>query len=1385
MKIAAHPYYRPLLFLYLAMLLFSVSSRSQPSAIRFKVISREQGLSNSTVQAIIQDNKGFMWFGTAEGLNRYDGYNTSVYLSNPTDTSSLTGNYISCLLEDKHHQLWVGTSSGLSRYNANQDKFYRFTSRYAVSSTISSNTVNCLYQDRQQNLWVGTAGGLNLYSYSNNQFTRFNNPGSTKPEANITCLCQDGSGSLWIGTAGGLFSFNTKAGKFTPYRTDESHAAGMDGQPITAIAETANGDLVVGMNGAGIAVISPNRQEIKLYQHNDASTNSLSSDVVKSICSGKNGIWIGTENGGLNLLQLPNALFTRYENNLNNPLSLSQKTASAVFEDHQGNLWVGTHRGGVNLYSPLANRFITYTQGAGLLSYKDVKTFFEETPSLIWIGTDGGGINIWNRSNNQFLQYRHQPGNPASIGSDAILHIMQDKQGNIWTGTWGGGLNLYLGNGKFKRYLHNPNDPNSISSNNVWRIFEDQQGNLWVATFYGGLNLFDRQTQRFKRITGDSLHQTPFLGNNVVSINQDVQGNLWFGTDDGGLNCYVAATGRFEHYFNQSSGAGAIGNLRVIFNDNKKRLWVGKKGLFLFDYTTNSFHTFTQNTILANENIQGITEDNEGIFWISTHNGLFSLNPETKEVHPYNTNEGLQGLEFNQNACLRLSGDEMLFGGFNGFNLFNPDKIQPIIQAPPVYLTGLQIFNKNMNFGEPGSPLRNSLLSTTELKLYHSQSFFSLEYAAPEYVSPGQLQYAYKLDGFDKNWNYVGNQRKATFTNLNPGSYLFHVRAGTQDGTWGKNNTDIHIIILPPFWITWWFRLAAVLLAMAVIYTVLFYRRRYEIQKLDEQKAREMQQMQLQFFTNISHEFRTPLSLIAGPLEKLKEEDLQPAHKQYYQMMQRNVNRLMALISELMDFRKVEAGALQLKVMPGSFEQTVQNITEDFREMALQKNIDFQIKVPGLYTEEYFDHQVIEKIVINLVHNAFKYTQDGGIITIEVLHSLAKFTPLYENDLTIKSEYFAKRNIYLRIADTGRGISKESIRYLFERYYRITQEHLGSGVGLAFVKSLTLLHKGSIQVYSQPGKGTEIIIAFPCQTEDYKKEENWIKTNGEVIVALESIRYKPLSEKHILTETSVTQVPAGEKRLLIVDDNEELRHFLKASLGESYQLTEAENGAIALQKAKQEMPDLIISDVMMPVMDGTAFCKAIKEDIETSHIPFILLTAKDALESRLDGIGGGADYYFSKPVSMQLLQLTIRNLFEQRQKIKERYSHDYKVEVRELVHSAIDKEFMDTLLALVEEQLESTELNVDFLCQKIGMSKTKLYKKIKDLTGQTINEFIRTFRLKKATEIMIHEDVNVTEVMYRVGIQSNSYFTTAFKKEFGKTPSQFMQELNKERLGKI
>ncbi|WP_443938497.1 two-component regulator propeller domain-containing protein [Pedobacter sp. MW01-1-1] len=1329
--------------------------------LKFKQISLEEGLSNSTIECIFQDHRGFLWFGTRDGLNKYDGNQITVFKTNGSE-NSLSDNFIRCIFEDKQHILWIGTADGLNKFNAQKNNF----SIYRSGDKDGKNAVTSIIET-EQGLLIGTyGGGLKFLDETKKNFSRFEYQSNTQKQDFIYDLYRNNDGMLWIAGNAGIQTLNLKSKQAQALPELERFT-------IRQIKKSNTGEFWFATEESGLINLQPTSHTIQIFNHQETNKASIGSDLVRAIAFDQHkNLWIGGINGGLDRFDPATKQFKHYQNEPGNSTSLSQRTVSSLFVDKQGNLWIGTHRGGVNLYSPQAEKFKLFRQeqNKNSLSYNDVRAFCEDRNNgNIYIGTDGGGLDTYNKTTKTFTHHRYNPFNPNSIGADAVLDITQTRNGQIYVGTWAGGLNILHADGTFTRYKHNA-DPHAISSDYVQKTFEDSEKNLWIGTYYGGLNLFNPQTKKFKRIlTG--ANGSKLNGNNIVSIAEDHEKNLWIGTDDGGLNCYNLRTKTFSHYF---TGMGKMPDLRVIFVDSKGNLWIGQSGLYLFNKAKKSFSLYTKKAALNTEFIKGITEDGNGIFWISTSKGLTKFNPKTGAFKKYNTGDGIQGLEFEANAYLKTKSGELFFGGVNGFNSFYPNDIQINKFVPPVYITEFQIFNRKIQPSED-SALENDISYTSKIKIDYDQATISFRFAALNYVSNENNNYAYKLDGQDKDWIHIGNANQAIYTNLDPGTYTFHVKASNNDNVWNENGQSVKIIISPPFWATWWFRIVSFAILCYAIYEALSFKRRLEIRKLEEEKREEIHQTQLQFFTNISHEFRTPLSLILGPIERLLKEDRQESFQNYYLTIHRNANRLLRLINELMDFRKTASGALKLNVINGNLNLFIDEVAEEFSEMAAEKNIALTVEKEHISGQIWFDRQVIEKIILNLVNNSLKYTKDGGILKIQVFTSLENHQPEFENQLNITSDYQAESYVYFRIIDSGIGISKESIPHLFERYYRITETHLGSGVGLAFVKSLTLLHKGIIRVSSERNKGTEIIIGIPAKKEDYTVNERFIQSSEAGGIRLESLSYG--TETDAIQLESIPENEQSDYRILIVDDNDELRVFLRKTLSSSYKILEAIDGQSGLEIAKTEVPDLIISDVMMPGMTGTEFCKIVKNDLETSHIPFLMLTAKSSLEAEIEGAESGADWYFTKPINTDLLQITLKNIFEQREKLKDHYLKNRTSEPKELVHSEKDKDFMNKILSIIDEQMINPDMDIDYLCKEIGMSRTKLYQKLKSITGQSIGEFVRSARLRKAIEIMKTEDVLMTEVIYRIGIQTQSYFTKAFKKEFGVTPTGYMQRL--------
>lgn len=1355
---------------FLKIIPLGVLARQQE--LKLSNISREQGLSNSTVFCIYQDSYGFMWFGTGDGLNRYDGAQMQIYRNDARADHTISDNYLKYIYEDSQRNLWVGTTNGLNLFDRKLGRFKKYFFSSTRKSGNSKNDISCILEDTENNLWIGTHGaGLAILDKKMGKLRSIGKGYKNKAALNsshINHLFEDSDRNLWIATNQGIAILNLQKKEFKNLIIPGKHRV-----DVRTICEDGMGNKWIATEGDGIFMYSPRSGKFHNYYHQEKQNSSLGSNLVRTlIIDSKGKVWAGCVTGGLNLFDPKTNSFSRY---------ISDRTVSALFQDNQGNLWTGTHRGGVYLYAPNAQKFniVEKQTSPHLLSNNDVRAFFEDRTGNIWIGTDGGGVSKYNQETRTAMKFRHRTSDPGSLGSDFILDIVEDNNSNIWISSWGGGISLYnRKKNRFTRYKSKPEDNSSISSNYVHKMVPDDRGNFWIGTYFGGLNYLNTASGKFTRVISNKNRPTAMWGNNVISICEDIRkGNLWIGTDDAGLNYFDKSSQNFKHYFVNDSSPREI---RIIFKDRKNRIWVGAKGLYLYNRKTDSFQRYNKAPSLNTDFIKGILEDDRGLLWISTLNGLLSLSPENGITRRFNTSDGLQSLEFEANAVLKTRKGEMYFGGINGYNYFHPEKIPINNFIPPVYFTELFVFNKRAVPLAENSPLKQDLPFVSKVNLSYKQSTFSVSYAALNYTSPNNNRYAYKLEGFDKDWNFVGNATKASYTNLDPGEYILSVKAANNDGLWSRKIASLAITITPPFWQRLWFQLIAGALIISIVYYVLSLRRKLELEKLEEKKKDELHQMQLEFFTNISHEFRTPLALIMGRLERLVKENHNRGLLPHIRSLFKNSAYLLNLLNELMDFRKVESGVLQLNVTKGNLSSFLDELTEEFMVLAQEKNIQLSIKKHHEVSEAWFDRQVMEKIITNLIHNSIKYTSPGGKIVVEILkRSSAKLK--FENQLFIRSGYEPIEDVAIRVLDSGVGITRDSLKFLFERYYRITDAHLGSGVGLAFVKSLTLLHKGDIYVSSEKNQGTEIVISIPCTQEDYSVTERKTKQIKAGHVHLESIVVEPeigvfdqLQSAEINEEINST---APKRHILVVEDNQEMRRMLKESLSPYFTVSEASNGIEGHKKVKEEFPELIISDVMMEGMDGIEFCKIVREDVETSHTPFIMLTAKSSLDSQISGIETGADFYFPKPVSVQLLLLTIQNIFHQRLKLKAHYVKGHQTELRGLVHSAKEREFMDKILAIIDNNMDDPNFDTDLLCREIAMSKTTLYHKLKSITGHSISEFIRSIRLNKAKDIMVNEDVLINEVMFRVGIQTQSYFTKIFKNEFGVTPRHFLQEV--------
>lgn len=1356
---------RVLLQTYLLFVVCFNVFRSEAQTVDFKKFSINQGLPHSDVTSIVQDSLGFIWFGTYNGLCRYDGYNAKIFRYNPNDDNTISSNRILSLYVDKSNNLWIGTElGGLNKLNLTDYKIEKFVNDPNNNNSLSSNLVKAVFEDKNGTIWVGTNRGLN--ELKSKSFQHYLNPSTTVN----TIVGKENT--LWIGTEEGLIHFNTQTKNHLFYGSTDYGA-------VNAILQDQKDENILWL-GMGFGLYKFDKTS-KTFEKID------SSEVLTVVYDNFGNIWYGTRNDGIFEIDSSGKEY-HYNKNVFFNESLSNNEVSSLYEDYSGVMWIGTLGGGINYYNTRQKKFELFKTRPNLensLSSDVIICFNEDQNQKLWIGTRGGGINILDRKTGDIQIFEKFVSNQG-LEHNNISAFYRDSSDNLIVGTWGG---LYLLDKKNQKTIYENKKPTyiedlwsawGIESVSVFRIKADNQGHLWIGTNQGLFEYIPIETGDYikGKLVRYSKDDNDFkLSDNTITdvliehIEHDTK-LVWVATRNG-LNRMRLKNGKVTDihkiYHNPIQNKGLTANyISFVHKDSSGQLWIGTLGGGICRMLNGSneddfyFENFTQNNGLVNNDIEAVLEDSKGNLWLSGE-GITKFNYKAKTFRNYTVEDGLQSNSFKIWSAYKNDSGELMFGGINGFNIFNPDDIVDNPIPPKVCITELKVFNNTI---EPHDKingnviLTNAINHTSKISLKHNLNNFSLGFSALHFTSPKNNIYKYKLEGADENWSLAsGDKRSISYANLNSGEYTFKIMAANSDGVWG-DPISLDILIHPP----WWLSNTALVLYVFVFVSFLYLFNKYALIRVNEKnrlemesvlhkQAEEVNQIKLRFFTDISHEIRTPLSLIVGPVKELLSDfNLSSSVKAKIKMAHRNVKMLMRLTDEIIDFNKYEKKQMGIHASKNDMIAFLKDIKLYFNDTAQSRQIKFTFYTYENELYVWFEKNKLEKVIFNLLSNAFKFTKKGGLIRLYCIRDKAS------------------NHVEIGVYNTGFGIPEKELPHIFERYYQIENniKHTGSGIGLSLSKYIIEQHKGKIWAESELNKYAEFKFSIPLDNKHFASYELVENQNEENNLEY----YKTLSD---ITSEALEPLNNKENNLnvLIVEDNEDLRIYIKNELSRHFNIVEATNGEEALDICNKNNFDLVISDVMMPKMDGITFCHKLKTNIATSHIPIILLTARTSNSYKLDGYNTGADDYITKPFDLELLLVRAKNLIESRVKLRQRFKQDNFTNPEEITVTSLDEKIIKKCLAIIEENISDSDFTVEYLCNQMGVSRSQLYRKIMALTNMSINNFIKTVRLKRAAQILTQDDSSIVEVMNMVGFSNNSYFTRSFKAEFGCTPKQY------------
>lgn len=1355
-------------------LLIQPAFKTLAQEYRFAHIDELQGLSNNYIKAVFRDSTGFLWIGTQLGLNRFDGCSMRVFYNEPSDSTSLFYDDIVRLFPIPGGKLGVYTLLGLCIYDPVTEKFsqdFRIFQKFSIDHPAD---IKNIVHDSYGNYWFLMQNrGLICYNEKTKKSilaTHIDSDAGSISSNNVTGVVEHADGSHWIIHSNGIIENITLTNK--GIKINEKLSLLYERLPDKEanfqweLMIDRDGDLWIYSGDYNKGAYCLSRSQNKLYHvGKNAPEVHLTSDVIVGAVEDNRGnIWLATGHDGIDVVDKKTFSVSNISHSAENGNTLSENSVSTMVKDNDGVIWIGSYRQGVNYFHenimrfPLINR---YSKPYGL-PYEDINAFVEDKKGNLWLGTNGGGLIYFNRQTGKFTTYRHDPRNPASLSSDVIVSLVIDHKDKLWIGTFLGGLNWFDGQ-KFIRYQHDPLNAKSLSGKSAWEVFEDSQQRLWIGTLDGGVNLFDQEKKTFTRYQHPD--QRALRSSVVPTVTEDSEGNIWFGTSMG-IDILMKSTGKIIHFEAEKNNPSTLCNNIIlgILEDSKGRMWIGTHGgLSLWQKKGNRFINFTEKNGLAHNMIMSMLEDDEGRLWLGTQSGLSCATISSKGdsvqliFRNYSEADGLHGKRFNEDSAIKTRNGELVFGGDNGFNIFRPADIVQNNIVPQLALTDFQLFNRTVHPGYSANgefTLPASITSNPLIVLNASDNVFSIEFAALNFIQPSKNQYKYKLEGFNADWLMTNSKnRRVTFTNLSAGDYVFRVIGSNNDGVWNEKGISLHIKVLPPFWKSkkaYAIYLFVVLVLLLVTRRLVQQREKLKFaitqQQEEAKRSRDMEIMKTRFFTNVSHELRTPLSLILSPLEQLSEQAVNSDQRKHFDLIMRNAKRLLNLVNQLLDFRKLEVHDIRFRPSEGDIVKFVEETVYSFSDLSEKKNIRLIFESNVTSFEAAFDHDKIEKILLNLLSNAFKFTMANGEIsvTLDVQDS--------DHDSIVS----------LHVRDTGIGIPPEKHDLIFERFFQNdlpnSVMNQGSGIGLAITKEFVRIHGGTIRVESEVEKGSCFIVVLPLK---------------RLIQAVQGTTGEPVKSTVIDSKNEIRVRLSDKPSILLVEDSEDFRFYLKDNLKVLYNMIEASTGDEGWAKVLSEAPDLVVTDITMPGMNGLELCKKIKSDQRVSHIPVILLTARSGEEQRLEGFDKGADEYIPKPFNFQLLESRIRNLLSQRQNLHSLFTKRNTIKASELQVTSLDEQFLQRVIQIIELNISNADLTVLDLYRELGVSRAQFFKRIQALTDKSPLDIVRDIRLQHAIQLLEKSQLSVSEIAYKVGYKSPKYFTRCFKEVYHIPPSAY------------